>query len=84
MPIYEYRCECGNERETLCPFGTAQVCECGKNMEKQWSVPCSPVMKQTGNEMALDSLNSKTTNHIAPKHKVLSAMGLEKPKRTVY
>lgn len=61
MPIYEYKCECGNEKEVLLPFQDAdqpQICECGKVMQRKVSVS-SFVMKQTGRGMALDTLNSK-------------------------
>ena len=76
MPLYEYRCVCGNEREAMCPFGTPQTCECGKDMERIWSVPRPAVMKQTGNDMALDSLNSKQTSHVSPEHKKAAERGL--------
>jgi len=36
MPIYEFSCECGNEREDLVSVGTEHIkCkECGKDMKK--------------------------------------------------
>ena len=60
MPIYEYYCECGAEREARLSFQDAdqlQTCGCGKTMQRQVSA-CSFVMKQTGKGMALDTLNS--------------------------
>jgi len=60
MPIYEYHCECEKEREVRLSFKDAdqpQVCECGKTMRKRMSAP-NFVMKPTGNQMALDTLNS--------------------------
>lgn len=61
MPLYEYQCECGNENDILLSFQDTQpqVCECGKAMQRKISLP-SIVMKQTGNQMALDSLNSRS------------------------
>lgn len=60
MPIYEYQCGCENEREVLLPLQDTkpQICECGKVMKRRLSLS-SFVMKQTGNQMALDTLNSK-------------------------
>ena len=59
MPIYEYYCECGTEREARLSFQDAdpQVCGCGKVMQRKVST-FSFVMKQTGKGMALDTLNS--------------------------
>ncbi len=36
MPIYEFNCECGNEKEDLVSVGTEYIkCkECGKDMKK--------------------------------------------------
>ena len=59
MALYEYRCECEEEREVLLPSPTLQVCKCGRKMELRMSV-CSFVMKSTGRQMAMDSLNSKS------------------------
>lgn len=60
MPIYEYKCGCENEREVLLSFQDTrpQICKCGKVMQRKMST-CSFVMKQTGNQMALDTLNDK-------------------------
>ena len=60
MPIYEYYCECENEREVLLPLRDAdqpQTCECGKAMRKKISLG-NFAMKPTSRGMALDSLNS--------------------------
>ncbi|KKL50757.1 hypothetical protein LCGC14_2302320, partial [marine sediment metagenome] len=56
MPIYEYRCECGNEVEVRLSCEEAdqsQACGCGEVMQRKMSVS-SFVMKQTGNGMVLD------------------------------
>jgi len=61
MPIYEYKCKCGSEREVKLPFAEsdkAQTCVCGEVMQRQMSAP-NFVMKQYGRQMALDSLNAK-------------------------
>lgn len=62
MPIYEYRCVCGSEKEIRLSFkemSVPQICEvCGTPMQRLMSVFHS-IMKPTGREMALDSLNSK-------------------------
>ena len=58
MPIYEYKCKCGNEGEFILPLNPQpQVCECGEVMQRKMSV-CSSIMKATGKQMALDTLNS--------------------------
>ena len=61
MPLYEYQCECGNGKDILLSFQDTQpqVCKCGEVMQRRISVP-SFVMKQTGSQMALDSLNSRS------------------------
>ncbi len=61
MPIYEYKCGCGNETEVRLSFEEAnqpQTCECGEVMQRKVSV-VSFAMKQTGKGMALDTLNDK-------------------------
>ena len=61
MPLYKYHCECGKEGEFLLPFDPPpQICKCGEVMQRKVSA-CSFVMKQTGNQMALDTLNDKHT-----------------------
>ena len=61
MPLYEYQCECGNEKDILLSFSETdqpQICKCGRVMQRKISLP-SFVMTQTGGQMALDSLNAK-------------------------
>lgn len=80
MPLYEYHCECGNEREVLLSFQDTrpQICECSEVMQRKMST-YSFVMKQNGNQMALNTLNSKE-NGIGGRHKdwaeKLAAQGL--------
>ena len=58
MPIYEYQCDCGKGGEFILPLNhPPQVCECGRTMQRKMSVS-SFTMKPTGNQMALDTLNS--------------------------
>lgn len=62
MPIYEYRCKCGSEKEVILPieeYNQPQVCECGEVMQRKMSVPRPAIFVPTGRGMALDSLNSK-------------------------
>ena len=61
MPLYEYRCKCGKEREVYLPLSSTEVqtCECGKTMQRKISIPSAVIMKSTGKDMALKSLNSK-------------------------
>ncbi len=61
MPIYEYQCECGEERMVRLPFsefGQPQICECEKVMQRLISAP-NFIIRQTGRGMALDTLNDK-------------------------
>lgn len=60
MPLYEYQCECGNGKDVLLSFQDAQpqICKCGGVMQRKISLP-SFIMKQTGSQMALDSLNAR-------------------------
>lgn len=39
MPTYDYKCECGTEKEEMVPsFDSVVFCECGKQMTKK---PCA-------------------------------------------
>lgn len=62
MPVYEYRCVCGSEKEVRLSFeeiNVPQVCDtCGTSLKRKVSVS-NFAMKPTGKGMALDSLNSK-------------------------
>ena len=62
MPIYEYKCECGEEVEAYLRLDESQqpqICKCGDIMQRKMSVPCPAIFTPTGRGMALDSLNSK-------------------------
>ena len=91
MPIYEYRCACGNEQEeyrSLEQRNKSPVCAvCGRGMERKWSIPCPPVMKQTGKGMALESLNSGHGFPKGPEGRgaaAAAARGLESPEKRYY
>ncbi len=59
MPLYEYQCGCGEEKDILLSFQhLEQVCKCGKVMQRKVSLS-SFTMKPYAGQMALDSLNSK-------------------------
>ena len=59
MPLYEFKCECGNEKEILLSFQhPEQTCKCGKVMQLQMS-HSNFTMKPYARQMALDSINSK-------------------------
>ena len=78
MPIYEYYCECNNEKEVKLSFEDAdqpQVCECGGVMRKKVSAS-SFTFKPTGRGMALDTLNSRESGHMKPRFKEKAAQGL--------
>ena len=79
MPIYEYRCECGNEQEEVRSVADRNLplpCEvCRRQMQRKWSIPCPAVMKPTGRGMALDSLNDRSTSYMKPEHKAIAARG---------
>ena len=90
MPIYEYKCKCGNEREVRLPFtesDKSQTCECGKVMQRQMSVS-SFVMKGSANQMALDSLNSPNGGFPDGPDKARAqagvARGLNRPPKTIW
>jgi len=72
MPVYEYLCECGCEREAMLSIedrNKMQICECGEVMGLKISLPMSTLNTRLrftkegkaalGQEMALGSLNSK-------------------------
>lgn len=60
MPLYEYQCECKNEREVILSFQDTQpqVCECGKVMQRRISCSSS-IIKPYARNMALNTLNEQ-------------------------
>lgn len=61
MPVYEYRCECGSEREVILPFAEfdkPQTCVCGRVMwHKMPTIHFAT--KPYAKNMALDTLNKR-------------------------
>ena len=60
MPIYEYTCQCGGNKEIKLSYKDSdktQVCKCGGIMTKKISL-LNFTIKPTGKGMALDTLNS--------------------------
>jgi putative FmdB family regulatory protein len=78
MPIYLYQCpECNKTEEVLLPMGERDKprIHCQSAMIRMPTAGI-PIIKPTGNEMALNSLNSKDTSYIKPEHKAIAAGGL--------
>lgn len=78
MPIYTYGCEkCQAEVEVLLPIGDRDKVRmhCNSPMRRLVGIPFVRE-KKTGNQMALDALNSKQTSHMKPEMKALAAQGL--------
>lgn len=63
MPIYEYRCECGNQEEIILSVqerNEPQACSaCGKTMKRKMSIPMPAIFIETGKGMALRTLNNE-------------------------
>lgn len=79
MPIYVYRCpECSKVEEVFLPVAdrdnTRQHCNSG--MVRLMTVPFSSIIKKTGKGMALDTLNSKSTDFMKPEYKHWAAKGI--------
>ena len=61
MPIYEYRCDCGTEREIKLPFSEAEKkikCDCGQVMRRKFSL-VNFTMPKTGRDKVLGTLNQE-------------------------
>ena len=88
MPIYNYRCHTCHVDEDLLlkvsEMDLPQTHSCGSVMERVMSIPFRPIMRQTGNDMALNSLNSRDTRHMKPEAKQKAAAGLERPPKTIW
>lgn len=62
MPRYEFECKCGVQEKILsyAEFDEPQICpDCLETMVRKISVPVGHITRRTGNQMALDTLNSK-------------------------
>jgi hypothetical protein len=78
MPVYEFFCECGKREDMYCPVERRdnQVCDvCGGIMRRKLSILSQPIIRQTGNEMALASLNSKHGGFPNDRYKADSVRG---------
>ena len=91
MPIYEYRCACGSEREARLSYEDAdqsQVCGCGGVMQRKVSLLAGTVIKQYGRQMALDNLNSPNGGFPESELKSVAQQatfaGTEEPPRRVW
>jgi len=64
MPIYNFICECKNEKEMLVKLGTNSIkCEeCGKDMKKTISLSSFHLK---GSGWAFDNYGSKTKSNVA-------------------
>lgn len=61
MPIYEFTCDCGVEREAMLPFSESrngQRCSCGQIMRRKFSL-ANFAAPQTGRDRVLGTLNQE-------------------------
>ena len=72
MPLYEYKCKCGNSEDILLSYDEykqPQVCKCGKAMQRIISLPTIGIGTELlytregkgafAKQMALDTINSR-------------------------
>jgi len=62
MPLYDYLCNCGNKPCLVVSISDRdnQTCEiCGATMKRKLSVPQKAIIKKTGSEMTLNTLNKE-------------------------
>lgn len=94
MPIYEYKCECGSERDEILPFAKSdkvQTCDCGKTMQHKISLS-SFAFKVYANQMALDTINKRGNGEIQgmpnrwwrPEAQRKAFVGTQTPPKTVW
>jgi len=91
MPVYTFRCEtCGVDEDVILPVGERnheRVHSCGAVMVRQMSLPLPAIFVRTGNDMALDTLNSGhavPNRWYKPEAERLAAAGLERPEKTIF
>jgi len=92
MPIYEFRCDCGADREILLPVSECSKkpdCECGKVMERRFT-PINFNMPQNGRDRILGTLNQVEGAQDFPggdrhrtRYEQAMAKGLDPPKTIV-
>lgn len=91
MPLYTYRCDkCGIEIDVRVPIANRdgeRLHSCGSTMTRKLGRTLTPIMKQTGREMAADTLNSGIAlpnRWYKDKDERGAARGLEKPPKRVW
>ena len=92
MPIYEYKCECGTEREVIRPLSEAGKklrCDCGREMRRKFSISHFTV-SVTGRDMVLGTLNQEEGAGTFPggdkhrkRYEQAMSKGLDPPKHTI-
>lgn len=89
MPIYRYRCDCGNEEEHILPMSernNSRYCECGNRMGRVLETPALVLTPITGRNKVLNTLN-REAGYKAPLRSERSvralAQGLNPPRTAV-
>jgi hypothetical protein len=81
MSIYVYHCPiCNMDEEIILPMrysNEPHFHSCGHQMQKCITLPQPSIIKQTGDDMALNSLNDNSTDYIKPWQKKIAAQGLK-------
>jgi predicted nucleic acid-binding Zn ribbon protein len=57
MPVYGYKCECGESKDVikrLCEYNTEELCKCGKVMTKEITAPTIAGMNNLGQSINTD------------------------------
>ena len=92
MPVYEYYCsKCSVRESRILPISernNLQTHGCGETMERKFSVPRTCIVKQSANQMALDSLNgdghrnglSPAAKGIGMEQKIMQGMERNRPR----
>lgn len=88
MPIYNFRClNCDTDVEISLPTASRndpRIHSCGEPLQRVMSLPLPCVIKHTGKDMALASLNDKSTAYMKPEHKQAALQGISEPPKTFY
>jgi len=91
MPIYTYRCKsCNVEEDAMVSVShrdDPRTHSCGRPMKRVLSIPLPPIMRQTGKDMALETLNSGQAlpnRWYKSKYEKLAAKGLERPPKEIW
>jgi putative FmdB family regulatory protein len=91
MPIYSFYCNsCNKQEDIILPISErdkTHICSCGCETKRIMTFPYPPIMKKTGKDMALNSLNNDDTvpdRWYKPQAENLVAAGLERPPKTIF